>query len=391
MIHRNTVIALLIVCLAPGLLGQESDDLVMPNGRTAALGGRHVALADDFQTLFANPAGLLDVEPQFSYGELGLQASGPVFSLTSLVIETLGGSDFTAMLANSSVQQLLRSVYARLSLSGPLYFGYAGAGMGFGVFNESRLLLQSAGSSSLEIRVGERFLLRGGYGIDIPLPEAANSTLAVGLGLKGFVRGDSVVSASLLTLPSVIDNFGPDLLSDSPFELVSGIGIDTGVRYVWRELLAAGLTVNNLYTPSAVVTYPTTSEFLGGSGTGSAPAYATYPQEVNLGVAYTPPLGTADRYVQDLKVLFDYSDIFDFWIDPTNAENIVLKMGLGVEATFLEILSVRGGFSQGLFAAGLGIDLAFVQVNAAMFGTELSSEPGLRPIYNLVIGLEFRG
>lgn len=389
--RRRALIVLIFVGLASALSAQSADDFLMPNGRTAALGGRHRALADDFQTLFANPAGLLELAPRFTYSQLGIRASGPVFSIASLVIESLGGADTATLLAQPSVQSLLRSIYARFSLEGPVAFGYAGAGMGFGVFNDTQLVLQSTGASGLEIRAGERFLLRGGYAIGIPLPAAWDSRLAAGLGLNGYVRGDSVVSASLLTLPSVIDSFGPSLLADSPFELVSGIGIDAGLRYVWRDTLAAALTVDNLYAPYVVLTYPTTSGFLDSSGSAGAPAYDAAAQEISVGVAYTPSIGRAERYVQDLTVLFDYADIFDFWIDPANAENIVLKMGLGVEATFLDVLSVRAGLGQGLLAAGIGVDLTYLTLNAAMFGTELSSEPGLRPVYNLAIGLEFPG
>jgi len=377
--------------VAAALHAQTDFDLVLPNARTAAIGGHHTALADDFQALFANPAGLLEVEPVFSYSELTIGASGPVFSLASIVMQSLGGSDFSTLLATPSVQDLLRSIYARFSLAGPLSFGYAGAGMGFGLFNDTQMIVESTGSSELEIRVGERFLLRGGYGIAIPLPEAWNSRLAVGLGLKGFVRGDAVIATSLLTLPSLVESIGPELITESPFELVTGIGVDIGFRWVWSDALAAALTVDNLYSPNGVVRYPTLAGFLDSTGTPGDPVYDAYPQEINLGLAYTPSLGTVGRYVQDLTVLYDYSDVFDFWIDPGNAENLALKMSLGVEATFLEVLSVRGGFSQGLFAAGLGIDLTYLELNAAMFGTELSSEPGLRPVYNLVVGLEFRG
>lgn len=393
MICRRALILLLLLFVAfPTVLSaQSADDFLIPDSRSAALGGRHRALADDFQTLFANPAGLLEVEPQFRYSQLGVRATGPVFSIASLVVESLGGADIATLLANPEVQQLLQSIYARFSLTGPISFGYVGAGMGFGVFNDTQLVLQSTGASGLEIRAGERFLLRGGYAIGIPLPAAWNSRLAAGIGLNGYVRGDSVVSASLLTLPSVIGSFGPSLLADSPFELVSGIGIDAGLRYVWRDTLAAALTVDNLYAPNVVLTYPTTSGFLDSTGSPSAPVYDAAAQEISAGVAYTPSIGRAERYVQDLTVLFDYSDIFDFWIDPANAENIVLKMGLGVEATFLEVLSIRAGIGQGLLAAGIGVDLTYVTLNAAMFGTELSSEPGLRPAYNLTIGLEFPG
>ena len=67
-----------------------------------------------------------------------------------------------------------------------------------------------------------------------------------------------------------------------------------------------------------------------------------------------------------------------------------LHVGLGAELVLLDILSFRGGFNQGLFAAGLGMDLTVFQLSFSMFGNELSGEPGVRPIYNILLGLDFR-
>ncbi|MCF7951454.1 MAG: hypothetical protein K9L57_07460, partial [Spirochaetaceae bacterium] len=85
-----------------------------------------------------------------------------------------------------------------------------------------------------------------------------------------------------------------------------------------------------------------------------------------------------------------YKDIFDFWLYPELANNPILHLGLGAEITVLEILDVRMGLSQGLPAAGIGLDLHYFRLNASMFGTERSTEPGLAPVYNLQLGLEFR-
>ena len=79
----------------------------------------------------------------------------------------------------------------------------------------------------------------------------------------------------------------------------------------------------------------------------------------------------------------------DFVTHPATATNPVLHIGVGLELTLLEILSLRGGFYDGYFSAGLGINMSFMKLNAAMFGRELSSEPGVNPAYNLAVGLEF--
>ncbi len=367
----------------------DESTVSVPNARTAALGGSHVALPSGFETLFSNPAGLLDVEPQFSLSEMTFRFAGPVFSLGSVIIQGVGG-DLATLLASPSVQSLLSSIYANLSLTGPLYFGYAGAGLGFAVLNDSEVLFRNVGATGIEARLSERFLLKAGFGLGIPLPESWQSSLSLGFGLKGFVRGDAIVSTSLLSLPTLVESIGLDLLTGSPFELISGIGIDAGVSYRWRSILGAALTADNLYTPTAVLSYDTLGGFLDSSTDPGAPTYSTLAQNITLGLAYTPNLGVVERYIQDLSLMFDYRDIFDFWIDPANAENIILKFGVGLEATLLQVLSIRAGFSEGLFAAGLGVDMSIVELSAAMYGTELSGEPGLRPVYNLIFGLEFR-
>ena len=391
MIRRRLLLVLLLIVVGGAVFAQSQDDFLIPSGRTPAIGGIHRALNDDITTLFANPAGLHGLDPGFVYSQLGFAATGPIFTIAGIVAESISGGDFVALLASPTVQTLLSSIYTRLSVGGPFYFGYAGGGMGFGIFNDTQITLESQGASSIEVRAGERFVLRGGYGINIPLPETWNSEFVVGLGLKGFVRGDAVISTSILTLPSLFDSIGLSTLTGAPFELITGIGVDVGLRYEWRNLLAAAITVDNAYAPTAVSSYTTLQAFLDSTETVASPDYTALPQEISVGFAFTPSLGPVDRYVQDLMILLDYEDILDFWLNPNGGENIVLKFGAGLEFKLLEVLSIRAGFNEGLFAAGLGVDLTFVQLNAAMYGTELSSEPGLRPAYNLVLGLEFGG
>ncbi len=377
---------------------QSVDDGLLPSAAASAAGGSHVAAATGFDALFANPAGLAGAASEFSVARLSVQTTGPVFTLAGLVMRSLAGEDPTSLLSSSDVQQLLLSLYARATVTGPLAFGYVGGGMGFGVYNVSDATVQSV-PGGLETILGERILLRGGYGLSIPIPldsDSASSatgswgTASVGLGVKGFVRGDVTVATTLLGLPTFLESIGPGLLADSPFSLISGFGVDLGLRYVFPVPVTIGLTVEDLYTPTAVTGYSSFPDFLDGESAAAGTVYAILPQRINLGVLWTPGLGVVDRYVSDLRLMLDYRDIFDFLIAPAASRNLALQFGLGAEARLLDVLSVRIGFSDGLLAAGLGLDLTHVRLDAAMFGSELSGEPGLRPQYNLAIGLEFR-
>ena len=88
--------------------------------------------------------------------------------------------------------------------------------------------------------------------------------------------------------------------------------------------------------------------------------------------------------------MVDYHDMFDFLIYPPASTHPLLHIGVGCELQLLEIVYLRAGFYQCLPSAGLGIDLSLFTLNMAIFGRELSREPGGYPIYGYMIGLEFR-
>ena len=58
--------------------------------------------------------------------------------------------------------------------------------------------------------------------------------------------------------------------------------------------------------------------------------------------------------------------------------------------TLLDVLAVRAGFGDGYFSAGLGMNLTAFHLDLTMFGRELSTEPGLRPSFNLIVSTLFR-
>jgi len=96
--------------------------------REKSMGGRHVALADDFSVLLSNPAGLADMPRKFSAADLGIQAMGPVFDIADLIVGGLSSNTaITDFLAANDYK-----LYAGAQISGPLAFGYTGGGLGFG-------------------------------------------------------------------------------------------------------------------------------------------------------------------------------------------------------------------------------------------------------------------
>ena len=373
------------------MFGQESLNPIktyLPSARMSALGGPHAALADDFSSLFNNPAGFSSVKPEMSLAEITTHLQGPVFDILS-VIASSGGGDAESILLSPSVLDLLQGLYASMGLLGPVAFGYVGNGLGFGIFTSTDIVFANSAPLMLSASAAEQLTICGGYTFHIPIPEESPHSLDFGIMLKGILRGELVFSRSFLELPALFSSFSPETFLQEPFMFTTAIGFDLGARYSFRDVLSFGLAARNIYTPTLINSYTTMDGFLKST---EVPVKSTglVPFDLSFGVVFSPVLGTLSRIFTDFKVLLDYNDILDFVLRPAEAVHPILHLGLGLELTLLDILSIRGGFYQGLFSAGLGLNLTIFTLNLSMFGSELSTEPGLNPVYNIMLGLEFR-
>lgn len=361
---------------------------VPESARTASLGGLHAALTDDINALSNNPAGFIAAKPQISLSEISLNLKGPIFDIAGVVSNGVSGN-IAQLLGTSNVQSLLRSIYTAMDLAGPIYFGYVGNGLGFGVFNGTDVTIESTAPLTFAIAASEQLLLSGGYSFRIPLPSSWNSTLDAGLLLKGSLKGTALLRPSLFDLPTLFSSIGPGTVTGAPFYFTSAIGMDAGIRFSYRNILTVGIVGRDIYSPALTSQYPTLDSFLNNSATPTQTS-GVIPFDLSTGILFTPSLGFLERYISNFKLMLDYNDIVGFLTHADSAKNVVLNFGLGTELTLLEVLAVRAGFYQGLFSAGLGLDLKVFRIDAAMFGTELSSQPGLRPVYNLLVDIEFR-
>jgi hypothetical protein len=365
------------------------EPMRFPSARIDALGGLHAALADDISVLLSNPAGFRSAGPQFSVAELTTTLSGPIFSLADVVFRIAGGADPSSLLLEPDVQKLLNSLYAGATINGPLALGYIGEGLGFGVFNSSGVNFTTQGTvPTVTTEMHEDLLFVAGYGFRIPLPTDWQSTLDLGFSVRTFTRASIEWSESILSFFSLLTSPSPSAFLDQPFTMDVGFGLDAGALYNWNKLISVGLAARNLYSPVMRNSYASANDF--SAGASPTVSYGNAPLDLSLGVLYTPRFEFLDGYLSDLKFMLDYNDMLDFWTHPATASNPLLHFGLGAEATLLDVLAVRTGFGDGYFSAGLGLNLTAFRFDLTMFGHELSTEPGLRPSFNLIFSTLFR-
>ena len=342
---------------------------------SSALGGPHVTMNDGFSSLMNNPAGFYSSESEFSIAEITFGLKGPVFDIANLIL--------TGDMAE--LPDLLQGIYTGIDLLGPVSFGYVGEGLGFGIYTNSYTTISSSGPLTVKADVGSEVILAGGYSMRLPLPLPETHLLDAGMLLKGTFRGELSFEESALN----ILNIGIDTLTTEPFSFITGIGVDIGLRYSYNNMITVGLVGRDIYSPTLHNIYTNISDF----ASGSAPTdtlKGIVPFALDLGVMYSPDFESKNLFISDIKVYLDYYDVLDFWLYPALAVNPILHIGIGTEISMLGILAVRAGFNQGLISAGLGLDLYYFKMNLAMFGTELSTEPGFQPVYNIQLGFEFR-
>lgn len=370
----------LAIILAPAA-AQSVRRFSPSSARMVALGGPHAASVSGLDAIFENPAAFATAEAEFSASALVFNPSGPIFDIAGLAL----GGPGRIISGISSLFDDKGRFFAQADLLGPLSFGYMGKGLGFGLFNRSVATVNASSLLSLALDVSEQLLLAGGYAYRIAL--GTRNVLDLGIMPKGFITANVGERMSLTKLMSLVDN--PSALLDLPMTMVSGVGFDVGLRWSLDNVLAVGLVARDAYSPAMVTRYQGLGAFLASpmqAKLGES-AYAVVPPDLAVGLAFEPRHAILDSLGAHIVFLVDYVDLLDL-LKPL-PRNPILNLGLGLELTLLDILSLRAGVKDALPTAGLGVDLAAFEFSLAMFGRELGSEPGSRPLFNLLVALDF--
>jgi hypothetical protein len=379
------ILCLLIAAVAAPAFAIDAFDFTSP--RQKSMGGRHVAMADDYSVLFTNPAGLADLPTTYAVADLGIQAIGPVFDIANLLVSgTPSTTSILKFLSDNGYK-----IYAGVDTSGPIALGFTGDGLGFGLFNRTRAILNMSSVNSIRITAAEDLLLSGGYAHSFDL--GSGHQLSAGIGAKGFVRGEMSPSLGILEVLGLISNSNSNpssLLEKSALTITTGVGCDLGIRWDWQERVAAGLVYRDAYSPAIASSYSDITAFVTGSASSepAASVYQTLPSSLDFGFMWSPDLGRLGQVIDSLTLALDYKDILDL-LKPI-PRNPILNASVGLEARVLDIVSLRAGIADALLSAGMGLNLTVCTVNLAVFGTELGIDPGRRTCYNLLVDFDFK-
>jgi hypothetical protein len=287
----------------------------------------------------------------------------------------------SAMLAEAA--SVLPTGYLRAG--GQIGTGYLGKGIGLGLFANAEAVIDGTNILAATGTAYDTITFVGGFGMTF------GNNLHVGLSLRPTILGYSIINAApliggyfalgTLDLQSIFANsvyFG------------SGLGIDAGVMWELGPF-RLGLSLKDVFGTRINYRTSSFSDYYQALITAALPAgteideatqagLGRIPMKVNVGFEFHPNLGVT-------SYLFDPSVSVDL-LDTTSAirtirdggqvtgEQILGMLNFGGQINLFRFLAVRAGYAGGYMSAGVGLDIFFLDINAAIAGDFRRDESG---------------
>lgn len=362
--------------------------------RPLGMGGAFVALADDQNAIFYNPAGLTQrVGGQFTLFELPLNISEDAFKFSSFFNDNKDKLEKFDTLSPIQQIDLLNKINGEvISYQPKLKFGLPNTcyitktsllSWGFGVFDQIELGFQF--NRSLIIP-NLSFWGNGDIIMAVPLAYRFDfiplmpGKISAGAVLKYIQRGRiSELNRSVLEF----ENFDPKL------QWGKGFGFDLGALYQPTERWNIGLQITDFGGTNLSFEEVKSSK----AGVEDKKAFTgMIPVQYNAGTAYVPEkiyywpgryINTADRIMFALDIRdFASSD------EPVYEATLWKKIHMGAEFRFGP-LSLRGGFNSGYPSIGAGVRIPYagLKLDYAYWADELGRYAGQIPVWNHQINL----
>jgi hypothetical protein len=336
-LRLSALIALAVIFLAGPSHAAEYSTL---NSSITALGmgDAFTAVVDDSSALFYNPAGLARVSGinwkifSLRVGGSGYEAYEQIKDLDS------SGSGYSDAVAELYGEHVWSGAGAETAFSMPM--------VAFAIYDHADALIKVDNPVNPQIYTS----VINDYGYTAGIGAPFGPFLQAGIALKYIKRTGSRLPYGA--------SFLADLNSDAIYSNVTawgtGYGADAGI---------------NILIPAPFMTATASAVWrnMGGINFRSNDPNANIPSEPNditlgLGLVFDMPLLTIAPALD-----------FRYLNDPDL--QLTRKINFGVEVG-LPLLDIRGGFHEGYYTAGLGVNLGLFRVDAATYGVELGEYPG---------------
>ncbi len=362
-----TVLAVFFIS-SVSFCGNEPRSMIL-SPRVAGMGGAFVAVADDENALYYNPAGLKHVQKStFTFFD-PIVKLGKDYSKLQNAIDDIDKATTDAAKIDAANKYIPLNVPAGLSLS-PYYLSPTFSGA---IFGSGNVRAEIVDKTEPKVRADGYVDVTG----IVAYPYALNEKLTLGASLSVTNRGRYACKAGSVGCKNVSGAVEIGVTGLKPGEEVqdkieqvkaTGIGIDAGALYTLNEKVTLGAAIYNLF--STKFDYDTFSNNIPGT--------------VTLGMKYDPSAMMASMsFLKDTKVAMDIDRFF-------NGGSLWKKIHIGVESKVSDMLDVRLGLNGGWATFGLGVKLGILNLDYAYFQEERGGYAGQLEDTSHIIGLALK-
>lgn len=305
--------------------------------RGLGMGNAYSAVADGRDALYYNPAGLAQ-NRGFSITLANLSAGANRSDIYATALDLQDQNKYITTIQNLYGKNIWGSGGGQAAITAP--------NIGFAAFDkiEASAFVSNPAAPSIDIRY------INDYGFTFGASANILESVSIGASFSFIKRSGAVMPIGVATLGTLSAQTLKDQLNNSGTGYNGSLGILAAIPTVARP--RASLVFKNLGS----------TNFTQDSGSNSL---GTIDSEIDLGMAFDIPLGPIGRITPS----------FDYKYFNLTAEQLGKKIHVGLELD-LTVIAIRGGFNQGYYTAGAGVNLHFLKFDAVTYGVELGEYPG---------------
>jgi hypothetical protein len=206
--------------------------------RSQGMGNTYVAIADDEQAIFMNPAGLAGNKRYvFNYAVLDTSISSDLLSTFQE-----GVSAFQNLSGDSLNVLIGKNVYGETQLTSSLLM----PNFGIAIIVDGQTAIFAQNKALPQITLGYQTTngVQAAYGMSLTRGGQQKSDLRIGFGAKMLWRRGGYTTLPLMTLMSL----NKDRLSEITGDFARGYGVDAGAQYIYKYTNQLTLSSGLVYT-----------------------------------------------------------------------------------------------------------------------------------------------
>lgn len=407
-----TIFVVLVIASSSLFAAYNYPQLFYPNTtfkpistRLEAMGGAGVAIASGGDTLFYNPANLGSKEFSLNTPSITITLFNPLNILTSELIDDLQNLDDLDMEDPTEIfnfAQRINNIFGHDKgevLTTDISLGFTAGGFGLGINVQEQLHTSNNHANnplSLKLIAEVNAALSLGYGYRFNVvPDILSIDAGVNVRFVYKAYTGRMGALDVLDLVSNNDedaNILDSLMSEIRLAAGWALPIDVGVNFnlpigfrvsaVARDLNGKltmqdydelGLWIKDI---NEFIGSTNDSEYTPSPGAESRELIHEVPWKLDLGLAWAPSFGNLDKFFKP-TIAVDFVDTIAMFEKVGDDPNVFWNhLKAGAEIKLLSVLDLRGGFNQGYYSVGVGLDLYAVRIDASYYWREFGSSIG---------------